>query len=88
MLTTISPSAQLTSGGRGSGRLDLLLYGSNNPTNNRAFNRARTVSPHEAYSAGYQDGFNRRGMLGSMSGNTHYSKGFGAGHNAMRRANP
>ncbi|MBW4541666.1 MAG: hypothetical protein KME43_21340 [Myxacorys chilensis ATA2-1-KO14] len=87
MLTTISPNAQLTSDERGASRLDLLLYGSNDPTKNHAFNRARTVSPDEAYSAGYRDGFNRYGMLGSMSGNTHYSEGFGAGHNAMRLAN-
>lgn len=69
---------------RGSGRL---LYGSTDPAKNRAFTRARAVSPDEAYSAGYRDGFNRRGMLGSMSGNPHYSDGFGAGHNAMRLAN-
>jgi hypothetical protein len=65
-----------------------LNWTSTDPRKNRALNRARTVSPDEAYSAGYRDGFNRRGMLGSMDGNAHYSAGFGAGHNAMRLANP
>jgi hypothetical protein len=86
MITQSLEAATQATDERGSGRSP--NWTTTDPRKNRAFNRAGTVSPDEAYNAGYRDGFNRRGMLGSMDGNAHYSAGFGAGHNAMRLTNP
>lgn len=86
MITQSLERATQATDERGSGRHP--NWTSTDPRKNRALQNARTVSPDEAYNAGYRDGFNRRGMLGSMSGNAYYSEGFGAGHNAMRLTNP
>jgi hypothetical protein len=65
---------------RGTSHTD--LFGSPDPTKNRAYQRAQALTPNEIEETGFNHGFNNRGMLGSLSASPFYQQGYKRGSKA------
>ncbi|PSB30158.1 hypothetical protein [Stenomitos frigidus] len=60
----------------------VILYGSTDPALNLATVRAQAMTADELYQAGFDHGFNNRGMRGSLADFPKYVRGWGEGYRA------